>query len=208
MMLSRRIGLFVLSLPAWLLLAGCALPGKPPVAKRYFVLTDPGPVVRGGAPHPGTLLLREMEAPPFYQDTRIAFSRMAGTRGQYQYAHWSEPVARRLGWMLRQRLESAAVFRVVAPLGSGVHGDFQLNTRLVDFYHDAARPPGVALMVLEAELVRRADAGLVARQVFVAQVPAQSHDADGAADALGRAANRVMDDLTAWLVQVGAAEAR
>jgi len=208
-MMTTRLGrLAGLLLPALLLLAGCALPGKPPVAVSYHVLTDPGPVVRSGTTHPGTLLLREMEAPPFYQDTRLAFSRAAGTRGQYQYARWSEPVARRLGWMLRQRLEAAGAFSVVAPLGSGVHGDFQLNTRLVDFYHDANQPPGVALMVLEAELVRRADAGLAARQVFVAQVPVPTYDAAGAADALGGAANRVMDELTVWLARVGTAEAR
>lgn len=205
---SARRKLASLLLPALLLLAGCGLPGKPPVAVSYYVLTDPGPVVRGGATHPGILLLREMEAPPFYQDTRLAFSRRAGTRSQYQYARWSEPVARRLGWMLRQRLEAAEAFSVVAPLGSGVQGDFQLNTRLVDFYHDAAQPPGVALMVLEAEVVRRADGGLAGRRVFVAQVPAQTHDAAGAADALGRAANQVMDELTAWLVRVGTTEAR
>ncbi|HNQ04258.1 MAG TPA: ABC-type transport auxiliary lipoprotein family protein [Thiobacillaceae bacterium] len=191
-----------------LLLAGCALPGKPPVAVSYYVLTDPGPIERSPVIHPGTLLLREMEAPPFYQDTALAFSRAPGTRGQYQYARWSEPVARRLSWMLRQRLESAGVFQAVAPLGSGVYGDFQLNTRLVDFYHDATHAPGVALMLLEAELVRRADAGLVARRIFVTQVPAQSYDATGAADALGQAANQVMDELIAWLARIRTGDAR
>ncbi|MEW5769114.1 MAG: ABC-type transport auxiliary lipoprotein family protein [Pseudomonadota bacterium] len=180
-------------------LAGCGLPGKPKLPVGYYVLTDPGPVSRAAATHPHTLLLREMEAPPFYQDPRLAFSRAAGTRGQYQYAQWSEPLPRRLAWMLRQRLESAGVFAVVAPLGSGVLGDYQLNTRLIDFYHDAASAPGVALVVIEAELVRRASAGLVARRMFVAQVPVVGADAAGAADALGRGANQVMDELAAWL---------
>ena len=187
-----------------LLLAGCALPGEPLQAVRYYVLTDPGPVARSATTHPGTLLVRETEASPFYQDTHLAFSRSPGTRSQYQYARWSEPSARRLSWMLRQRLEAAGVFQVVAPLGSGVHGDYRLNTRLIDFYHDAAHPPGVALIVLEADLVRNAAAELVDRQVFVAQVPVASFDAAGAADALGRGANQVMDELTGWLARVGA----
>jgi cholesterol transport system auxiliary component len=140
-----------------------------------------------------------MEAPPFYQDARLAFSRAPGTRGQYQYAQWSEPVPRRLAWMLRQRLEAAGVFRHVAPLGSGVLGDYQLNTRLIDFYHDASQSPGVALTVLEAELVRRRNGELVDRRIFVAQEPVVSYDAAGAADALGRGANRVMDELAVWL---------
>ncbi len=191
-----------------LLLAGCALPGKPTQAASYYVLTDPGPVVPSPVTHPGTLLVREMEAPPFYQGTRLAFSRTPGTRGQYQYAQWSEPTAQRLTWMLRQRLETAGVFAIVAPMGSGVLGDYQLNTRLTDFYHDAATPPGVALMVLDADLVRRGSGELLGRQAFVAQVPLASYDAAGAADALGRAANRVFDELVVWLGRVSTGEAR
>lgn len=184
-------------------LAGCAFPGKPTRAVTFHVLTDPGPVTRSPTTHPGTLVMRDMEAPPFYQDARLAFSHAPGTRGQYQFAHWSEPVARRLNWMLRQRLEAAGVFQHVAPLGSGVHGDYQLNTRLIDFYHDASASPGVALMVLEAELVRRAGGALVDRRMFVAQVPVASSDAAGAAQALGRGANQVMDELTVWLERAG-----
>ncbi len=89
-----------------------------------------------------------------------------------------------------------------------MRGDFQLNTRLVDFYHDSATPPGVALMILEAELLRRADARLLERRIFIAQEPVQSYDAAGATDALGRAANRVMDELTLWLAGLVAGQGR
>jgi cholesterol transport system auxiliary component len=198
--MKKALGLMLLALLA---LGGCSLPGKPRQAVSYYVLTDPGPVVPSPATHAATLLLREMEAPPFYQDTRLAFSRTPGTRGQYQFAQWSEPVPRRLGWMLRQRLETAGVFRQVAPLGSGVVGDFQLNSRLMDFYHDASQVPGVALATLEAELVRRADGTLVDRRIFVAQVPLAGYDAAAAADALGLGANQVMDEMVAWLAQAG-----
>lgn len=198
--MKKALGLMLLALLA---LGGCSLPGKPRQAVSYYVLTDPGPVVPSPATHAATLLLREMEAPPFYQDTRLAFSRTPGTRGQYQFAQWSEPVPRRLGWMLRQRLETAGVFRQVAPLGSGVVGDFQLNSRLMDFYHDASQMPGVALATLEAELVRRADGTLVDRRIFVAQVPLAGYDAAAAADALGLGANQVMDEMVAWLAQAG-----
>jgi cholesterol transport system auxiliary component len=181
------------------LLGACSLPGEPQQAVSYYVLTDPGPVALSPVSHAGTLLVRDMEAPPFYQDTRLAFSRTPGTRGQYQYARWSEPAPRKLAWMLRQRLETARTFAAVAPLGNGVQGDYQLNTRLVDFFHDAATAPGVALVVLEAELVRRDTGSLAGRRLFAAQVPVQSYDARGAADALERGANQVMDEVVAWL---------
>jgi len=189
---------------ALVLLAGCSLPGKPKDSRNYYVLNDPGPIQRSAVTHPGTLLIREMDAPVFYQDTRMTYSRAPGTRGHYQYAFWSEPPARRLSWMLRQRLEAAGVFATVVPLGAGVLGDYQLNTRLIDFYHDATHEPGVALLLLDAELVKRDTAALVDHRVFVAQVPVKQYDAQGAADGLGRAANQVIDEMLVWLArQVG-----
>lgn len=184
------------------ILGGCALPGEPPRAVSFYVLTDPGPVQKSPATHPATLLVREMETAPFYQNDNIAFSRSPGTRGQYQYARWTEPTGRRLTWMLRQRLETAGAFAVVAPQGSGVLGELQLNTRLIDFYHDAHGSPGAAILILEADLVQRNNGQLLGRRSFVAQVAAETFDATGAADAMGRAANQVMDEMVTWLAQV------
>jgi cholesterol transport system auxiliary component len=190
-----------------LLLAGCSLPGKPKEASTYFVLTDPGPVLHQVHRHPGVLLLKDMEASVFYQDPRLTYSRAPGTRGHYQFAYWSDKPTERLSWLLRQRLEAAGAFAGVAPLGSSVLGELQLNTRLVDFYHDSATPPGVGLLILDAELVQRQQARLIEHRVFIAQVPVQSYDAEGAAAALGLAANQVIDDMVAW-VAATAAEAK
>lgn len=203
--MSRRTALYAL---AGLLLAGCVRlpsPGQPVI---YHVLTTPGPVVPSPRTVAGTLLVREMDAPDLYQANSMVFSRSPGTRTYYQFARFSEPPAKRLTWLIRQRLEAARAFTVVSPLGGGVRGDYQLNTRLVDLYHEASTPPGVALLIVEAELVRRSDARLLARRVFVGQADVTTHDAQGAADAMGRAANQVIGDLTLWLTQAAAGEAR
>lgn len=198
----------LLILVVLVLLGGCLRMPGPGQAVTYHVLTDPGPVVRSPGTHAGTLLVREMDAPALYQVPSPVYSREAGTRTHYQYARWSEPPAKRLTWLLRQRLEAAGVFETVSPLGGGVRGDYQLNTRLVDFYHDTASPPGDVLMLLEAEVLRRTDARLLERRMFVAQQPVASHDAAGATEAMGRAANRVIDELTLWLARVVSAEGR
>jgi cholesterol transport system auxiliary component len=190
-----------------MLLTGCLMrPAERP--STYHVLTDPGPVIKSPKTHPGVLLVRQMDAPVFYQVSRLVYSREPGTRAHYEYARWSEPPTRRLTWILAQRLESSGVFAVVAPLGGGVSGDYQLNTRLIDFYHEASTPPGVVLLVLEAELVRRGTAELVSRRLFVAQVPVAAFDAERAADAMGRAANQVVDELTVWMAQAASGEGR
>ncbi|NTV94374.1 MAG: hypothetical protein HGA75_03045 [Thiobacillus sp.] len=190
----------------WLLplfwLAGCsALPG-PSQPVVHYVLTDPGPVAQSPHTLPGMLLLREMDAPAFYQDPRMAYSKQPGTRANYEFANWAELPAKRLTWLLRQRIESARVFESVAPMSGGIIGDYQLNTRLIDFYHDAATEPGNVLLLVEAELVRRDRGILLARRVFVAQHPVASYNAEGAAEAMNRAANQVLDEIVAWLGEV------
>lgn len=184
------------------LLTGCAsLPG-PAQPVTHYVLTIPGPVLPAPRTLPGTLLLREMDAPALYQDPRLVYSKQPGTRANYEFANWAELPAKRLTWLLRQRLESAGTFQEVAPMAGGIIGDYQLNTRLIDFYHDAATPPGTVLLLVEAELVRRDRGVLVGRQVFIAQDPVASYDAAGAAEAMNRAANEVVDEIVAWLGDV------
>jgi len=183
-------------------LTGCGLmpwTSRQPVT--HYILTDPGPLVFGAYTHRGVLLLREMDVPAFYQVPRLAYSNVAGTRSHYEYARWSEPIGQRLTWLLRQRVEASKVFDNVASLGSGVLGDYQLNTRLVDFFHESATPPGVVLLVLEVELIRRESAELVGHRLFVSQIPVARHDAGAAADAMGVAANQVVDELILWLEQ-------
>lgn len=183
------------------LLGGCAyLPGaSQPLT--YYVLTDPGPIQRLGQTQPGVLLLREMDSSAFYREPRLAYSRVPGTRSQYEFAYWAELPGKRLTWLLRQRLEASSVYGTVAPLAGGVTGEFQLNTHLIDFYHDAVTPPGTVLLLVEAELIRRSRGELIGRRVFVAQVPVADYSAAGAAEAMNQAANQVIDEITLWLAQ-------
>jgi cholesterol transport system auxiliary component len=192
----------VLPLFLTLMLAGCAGLSGSSQPITHYVLSDPGPAVHLPHSSPGVLLLREMDAPAFYQQLSLTYSREPGTRSRYAFAQWAELPGKRLTWLLRQRLETAGVFSVVAPLSDGVLGDYQLNTRLIDFYHDASVKPGSAFLLVEAELVRRSKGELVARQTFLAQVPVASYDAAGAASAMDSAATEVIDEITVWLAKV------
>ncbi len=184
-----------------LVLAGCGLTG-PRQAATWYVLEDQGRTAP--APRPAwqdTLLLRETDAPTFYQGPALIYSRAAGTRGQYQYARLTEWPAPRITQLLRQRLEQSALFQAVAPLGTGVSGGYQLNTRLLDFYHDATQAPGEVVLVLEAELIRRTDASLLGRTRIETRAAAASHDAAGAAGAANTALTLALDRITAWLAR-------
>lgn len=192
-------------------LAGCGQVGRPhPVSHHVLRVADAGAAAApaNAAARQGVLLVRDTETPGVFQSVRLVYSRTPDTLSYYQYARWSEAPARSLNAHLRQRLNTAGPFEAVVPLGTGVQAEYQLNTRLRDFYHDAAQSPGIARVTLEAELVRRRDARLIARQVFAAEAPAPSHDAAGAAASLGRASDHLLDDLVTWLARVRPADDR
>lgn len=199
------------ALIALAVLAGCSLiPAGRPKPVSHHLLSVPAATAPAGVPRPGApvLLVRETETPGAFQNVRLVYSRSPGTLNYYQYARWAETPPRALNAVLRQRLNAAGLYVAVVPLGAGVSADYQLNTRLLGFQHDAVSAPGLARVSLEAELVDRRDARLVARQTFQAEAPSASYDAQGAAVALGQASGKLLDEVTAWLGRVQPVDAR
>lgn len=204
-----------------LLLGGCINIGEksegPGVV--YYVLSDPagkdpGPAAQAAgetpapaaapapAPAPSdsapTLLVLDTRAGSFYDSDQLVFSRSAGTRGQYQFARWTERPGKRFADLMRARLDRQGAWNV-SDAGGYVRADRLLDTELVEFYHDAASQPGQVRLVLRAELLDPRQRRLLGRRVFEQQVPLKSYDAKGAAEASNVAVGRVLDDLVAWL---------
>lgn len=171
------------------------------VAVIYYVLDDatalPGkPASNPAAP---TLLVLDTAASGFYDGDALVFSRAPGTRGQYQFARWTERPGKRFADLLRARLDAQGAWRI-AGAGGYVRGDRLLDTELVEFYHDASSAPGTLRLVLRAELVDLSSRALVSRRVFEQNVPLASYDAAGAARAANEATARTLDEVSAWLV--------
>jgi cholesterol transport system auxiliary component len=185
-----------------LALAGCVnlaeQPNMPAVV--YYVLQDPAPAtpamkVAADAP---TLLILDTTTGGFYDTDQIIFSRSPGTRGQYQFARWTERPGKRFAELMRTRLDRQGIWHVSAA-GGYVQGDVLLDTKLVEFYHDAASEPGQMHLELRAELVDLKRRTLLGRKVFEQQVPLPTFDAAGAAQASNVAVSRTLDELAAWL---------
>ncbi len=185
-----------------LVLTGCVNFGEKTKipAVVYYVLNDPVPAtdpapLRAGAP---TLLVLDTTTGSFYDTDQLVFSRSAGTRGQYQFARWTERPGKRFADLMRTRLDRQGAWNVSAA-GGYVRGDMLLDTELVEFYHDAARAPGQMRLVLRAELVDLKQRTLLGRRVFEQRVPLTTYDAAGAAQAANLAVSRALDELGAWL---------
>jgi cholesterol transport system auxiliary component len=183
-------------------LAACGLAG-PQRATTWYVLDDLAPAVAASADPqpawPGALLVMDTQSPGFYEDSALAYSRTPGTRGHYRYARLLDLPAQRATQLMRQRLERMGLFQTVAAPGAGIFGRYQLNTRLLDFYHDASQPPGAVRLVLEVELVSREDARRIAQIRIDTRAPTPSADATGAAKASSQALTQALDQLVAWL---------
>jgi cholesterol transport system auxiliary component len=182
----------------------------------YYVLDDTGPAASTIPTHPAapgdsgpmqgetraepvpTLLVLDTTASGFYDADPLVFSRSPGTRGQYQFARWTERPGKRFADLLRARLDRLGRYRI-ASTGGYVRGDLMLDTRLVEFYHDATHEPGQVRLQLRAELVDLKQRSLLGRRTFEQKVPLTTYDAAGAARASSLAVSRVLDELDAWL---------
>lgn len=145
-----------------------------------------------------TLLVLDTTTASFYDTEQLVFSRTEGTRGQYQFARWTERPGKRFADLMRARLDQQGDWRVSAA-GGYVRGDMLLDTELVEFYHDAASEPGQVRLVLRAELVDLKQRSMLGRRTFEHKVPLASFDAPGAAQASSLAVSRALDELTVWL---------
>ena len=124
-------------------------------------------------------------AASFYDTQDIVYSRTPGTRGYYQFNHWTERP---------QRVMHVAL---AARYGAG-SGRYILATHVVEIYHDAAQAPGMSRITVMAELAEPARRTVVARASFSCEAPAASHDAPGAVTGFDEAAGCVVDDIAAW----------
>lgn len=180
--------------------AGCtSLIGGDAPQPTFYVWLDSG----AGAPAPQalarTLLVAPTSTATFYDSQRIAFSREAGTRGQYQFAAWTERPGRRFDVLLLERLERRNAFAQVASTTASVRGDLVLAVALLDLYHDDVKPPGVARIRATAELTDRTNRVLLARRTLVAESPVAADHAEAAVAALNAAVGRLLDELVPWL---------
>lgn len=183
-----------------LLLNGCLGLGKETPAVVNYVLEDLAVPAQKALPaDPRSLLVLDTTASGFYDNENLVYSRAPGTRGQYQYARWTERPGKRFSDLLQKRLAAQSGFASVAVAGGQVRGDLVLDTELSEFYHEADTSPGSVRVQLRAELTDLKTRKLIGRQWFERRVPITSYDAAGAAKGFNQATTGVLDDLVAWL---------
>lgn len=180
---------------------GCSLPFdlKSRSAERYVLLEVPGKKPASVRQRNERLLVAETESSSWINSRRLLFSDDPKRRSSYQFSTWVEPPPSRFSALLLYRIDRAGLFRSVTGQSSATVGDLLLRTELEEFYHDTAREPGTARVLVRAELVDLKKSVVISRKTFREAVKSKSFDAEGAVEGLTRAVNRICDGIVLWL---------
>ena len=185
-----------------LVLAGCTLGPEKREPPTVFDFGPPRAVTTAATVINATVLISPVTANHWLDTPNIHYrmaQRDASRTDTYAQSHWTQSPAVLLTERLRARM--AGVTRgVVAPL-DGAKADYALRVELEDFsqtFSDAQTSKVTAR--LRATLIDMSTRALRAQKTFVSERPA-APNAAGAAQALGAAADAVVDDIATWAQQ-------
>jgi len=155
-----------------------------------------------GSPKGEKILIRDTTTSALIKSQRILVSDEPLRRASYQYAFWGETPPQAFQNLLQQELEQANLFSSVAKEAAGALAPLQLNTEILDFYHNAAKSPGAVEVKVRVELLDLKTREIIAARVFSSQSPVSSYDAVGAVDAFSIGVSQVLTEIIAWLDQI------
>jgi cholesterol transport system auxiliary component len=183
-------------------LSACSILGgsKDPVA-----ILDPIPAstpIDAPAAQWSLLVLRPL-AGNVLDSERIVVRPAPGALQVYKGAAWSDTAPDLVQTSLMRAFEDSGKILSVARPGGAVRGDFQLSTDLRAFesVYEGASP--VAVIELQARLVRVTDGQAVAAKTFRVREPTQGTDVESVRAAFARALGKLDADVVGWTLREG-----
>ena len=146
-----------------------------------------------------SLVVAKPAASAMLDSDRIVVRPAGGDITVYKASAWTDTAPDLVQTALLHRFEDSGKILSVARAGSGVRGDFQLQTDLRSFesvYAGEGRPE--ARVEIYARLVSSKTGEVVAAKLFSESEPASSEDLSVVVDAFSRALGRATDDIAGW----------
>ena len=176
----------------FLLLGGCASAPRPPVVE--YALPLPAPITT--APAASTGALAPIEAPRPLTGRKLLY-RQGRRLAAYAWHRWADSPPALLTHLLVERLAAGGRWKAVLPPHSNGRGDLRLEGTLLDFsLHLEPRP--VAAVRARFVLLDR-NRRVLAERSFEIQTPVAAPGPAAAAEALGRGASELGDQVARWL---------
>jgi len=154
-----------------------------------------------------SLLVSKPAASALLDNDRIAVRPAQGEITVYKASAWTDTSPDLVQSALVRRFEDSGKILSVARPGSGVRGDFVLQTELREFesvYVSAGRPE--VRVEIYAKLVKNADGSVVAARAFRQTAEPSTEDVSSVADAFGAALSRTTDEIVGWTLAAGNAK--
>jgi cholesterol transport system auxiliary component len=154
-----------------------------------------------------SLLVSKPAASAMLDNDRIAVRPAQGEITVYKASAWTDTSPDLVQSALVRRFEDSGKILSVARPGSGVRGDFVLQTELREFesgYVSAGRPE--VRVEIYAKLVKNADGSVVAARSFRQTAEPSTEDVSSVADAFGAALSRTTGEIVGWTLAAGNAK--
>lgn len=183
--------------------AGCSVLPKREPTQVFAPSTAPVVVGADWPTVAWSLLVAKPSASQQLDTERIAVRPGAGAVQVYDAASWSDPAPELVQTALLRGFEDSGRILAVARPGSGVHGDYALQSEVRSFtsVYEGGNPQ--AVVEIYARLVHAADGGVVAARRFREVEPAAGTEVPQVVDAFSRALDRTRDQMIGWTLAVG-----
>jgi cholesterol transport system auxiliary component len=185
------------------LASGCTIfpePSNQPVTS-YLLTFDASPAQAwpSCASSVGTLLVNLPREHNGGNSNGIAYLLRPHELRYYSYNQWADSPARLLLPLLVQAMEQTHCWGTVAQAAVAVHGDYRLETTILQWQQEFFPSPSRVRITLRAQLIdiQKLDVAMARRFETVEEAP--SSDAYGAVLASNRAINRLLGDIAEWI---------
>jgi cholesterol transport system auxiliary component len=151
-----------------------------------------------------SLLVPKPIASAQLDNDRIAVRPPDGQITVYKGSAWTDTAPDLVQAAIVRRFEDSGKILSVARPGSGVRGDFQLQTELREFqsvYTSSSRPE--VRVEIYAKLVKSSDGNVVAARAFRQTAEPATEDVSSVADAFGAALSRATGEIVGWTLASG-----
>ncbi|MCC6931815.1 MAG: membrane integrity-associated transporter subunit PqiC [Deltaproteobacteria bacterium] len=168
-------------------------------SRSYYVLQDKKESVHPLVGKSANITIVDNSSARYVNGQKIAFGQNSSQRGYYQYASWFDSPAKRVPFLIRQRFEQLG-FSTWLSERKNEQKSFQLNTELIDIYHDTSDKPGAARIVIAAELIDLTGYQSLGKKTFVQNIKLKDYEVESAVDSFNVGVAIIIDDLSAWVL--------
>lgn len=198
-MLIKRYALFLFSS----LLTACISDPLPPADIYTISPLWTNNATKQNIPSELIIKLAPLRATRELTGTQIFYKDREYGQNSYVYSRWNDSPVRLLMTFFHVSIEESQLFKAMVPATSSSKSDLLLESTLLEFSHHI-KPDGTSDGVIRIRfyLIDNISKRVISTREFISRVPALTVNAQGAVEALNKAAVNIAGRLIDWLAEL------